>query len=87
MASNGGVRVREDETFESALRRFKKYCERSGIMTDMKRHRYHRKPSVQKNEKRRKAERKRQRDLEKEQRAYSSKRRSARRIKYNSWWE
>ena len=30
------VLVREDEPFEKALKRFKKTCEKAGIMTEMK---------------------------------------------------
>jgi len=29
-----GIRVKEGESFESALRRFKKKCEKAGIMAD-----------------------------------------------------
>lgn len=40
-----GVRVREDESFEKALRRFNKTCERSGILADIKKHQHFEKPS------------------------------------------
>ncbi|TET95950.1 MAG: 30S ribosomal protein S21, partial [Candidatus Zixiibacteriota bacterium] len=35
-----GVRVREDESFERALRRFNKFCEKTGILTDIKKHQH-----------------------------------------------
>ena len=40
-----GVRVRDDETFEKALRRFTKSCEKSGLMADIKKHQHFEKPS------------------------------------------
>ncbi len=40
-----GVRVRENETFESALRRFKRVCEKAGILSDVKKHQRYEKPS------------------------------------------
>ena len=40
-----GVRVRDDESFEKALRRFNKFCEKTGILTDIKKHQHFEKPS------------------------------------------
>ena len=40
-----GVLVREREPFEKALKRFKKACEKAGVMSDMKRHQHFEKPS------------------------------------------
>jgi small subunit ribosomal protein S21 len=40
-----GVRVRDDETFERALKRFNKSCEKAGILSDIKKHQYFEKPS------------------------------------------
>jgi small subunit ribosomal protein S21 len=40
-----GVRVRDDESFEKALRRFNKFCEKSGILSDYKKHQHFEKPS------------------------------------------
>jgi len=39
------VIIPEDESFERALRRFKKKCERAGILSDLRRHRHYEKPS------------------------------------------
>jgi small subunit ribosomal protein S21 len=39
------VVIREDESFERALRRFKKKCERAGILSDLRKHRHYEKPS------------------------------------------
>jgi len=40
-----GVRVRDDESFEKALRRFNKFCEKAGILSDYKKHQHFEKPS------------------------------------------
>ena len=40
-----GIRVKEGESFESALRRFKKKCEKAGILSDLRKHRHFEKPS------------------------------------------
>jgi small subunit ribosomal protein S21 len=40
-----GVIVREKEPFEKALKRFKKACEKAGIMSDMKKNQHYEKPS------------------------------------------
>ncbi len=40
-----GVYVKDDESFEKALRRFNKFCEKTGILTDIKKNQYFEKPS------------------------------------------
>lgn len=40
-----GVIIHDDENFERALRRFKKKCERAGILSDLRKHRHYEKPS------------------------------------------
>ena len=45
------VKVKEDETFEFALRRFKRKCEKSGILTEIKKRQHYEKPSVKKKRK------------------------------------
>jgi small subunit ribosomal protein S21 len=39
------VIIRRDETFEKALRRFNKSCEKAGILADIKKHQHFEKPS------------------------------------------
>lgn len=39
------VKVRDNESFERALKRFTKACEKSGLMAEIKRHQYYEKPS------------------------------------------
>jgi len=45
------VIVREGESFESALKRFKKQCEKTGILSEIKKREYYEKPSVKKKKK------------------------------------
>ncbi len=45
------VRVREDESLESALRRFKRKCEKSGILSELKKRQHYEKPSARKKRK------------------------------------
>lgn len=45
------VKVRENESFENALRKFKKKCEREGILSDVKKREHYDKPSVKKKKK------------------------------------
>lgn len=54
-----GIMVKEDEPFEKAMRRFKKVCEKSGIVSDMKKHQRFEKPSERKKRKINAAKRKR----------------------------
>ena len=41
-----GIRVREGEPFEKALRRFTKTCEKVGIMSEIRKHEHFEKPSA-----------------------------------------
>jgi small subunit ribosomal protein S21 len=45
------VKVKEDETFENALRRFKRKCEKSGIMSELKKRQHFEKPSAKRKRK------------------------------------
>lgn len=45
------VTVREGESFEIALRRFRKVVERAGVLRETKRHMQYEKPSVKKKKK------------------------------------
>ena len=49
------VRVKEDEPFERALRRFKKKCNKEGIMQKLRETKHYEKPSVRKRRKVQKA--------------------------------
>jgi len=45
------VKVRESEPFENALRKFKKQCEREGILSEVRKREHYDKPSVKKKKK------------------------------------
>ena len=50
-ASVSEVIIHDDENFERALRRFKKKCEKAGILSDLRKHRHYEKPSERKKRK------------------------------------
>ena len=52
------IKVREDESLENALKRFKRKCEKSGILTEIKKRQHYEKPSVKKKRKARAARKK-----------------------------
>ena len=45
------VRVHENDSFENALKRFKKKCEKEGILSEVKKREHYEKPSVKKKKK------------------------------------
>ena len=45
------VRVRENETLDSALRRFKRQCAKSGVMSEIRKREHYEKPSVKRKKK------------------------------------
>jgi small subunit ribosomal protein S21 len=45
------VRVKNSESFESALRRFKKECEKEGIISEVRKRAHYEKPSARKKRK------------------------------------
>ncbi|MDV3238259.1 MAG: 30S ribosomal protein S21 [Gammaproteobacteria bacterium] len=46
------VRVRENEPFEVALRRFKRSCEKAGILSEVRRREFYEKPTQERKRKR-----------------------------------
>jgi len=56
------VVIRDNENFERAFKRFKKACEKSGLMSDIKKHQHFEKPSERRKRKLN-AARRRQRKL------------------------
>ncbi|MBD3368357.1 MAG: 30S ribosomal protein S21 [Candidatus Eisenbacteria bacterium] len=53
-----GVRVKDGESFERALRRFKKRCEKAGVLSDLRKHQHFEKPSEKRKRKKSAAKRK-----------------------------
>jgi small subunit ribosomal protein S21 len=47
----GNIKVRGGESIEEAIRRFKRECERNGIMQEIKKREFYKPPSVLKKEK------------------------------------
>ena len=45
------IKVKENESFEVAMKRFKKQVEKAGILTELRRREYFDKPSVRKKKK------------------------------------
>lgn len=45
------VKVKENEPFEIAMKRFKKQVEKAGILTELRRREYYDKPSIRKKKK------------------------------------
>ena len=41
-----GVRVKENEPFDIALRRFRRSCEKAGVLTEVRRREYFEKPTT-----------------------------------------
>ena len=46
-----GVRVRENEHFDAALRRFKRACEKAGVLTELRRREFYEKPTQERKRK------------------------------------
>ena len=63
------VQVREEESFENALRRFKRKCEKEGILTELRKRQHFEKPSVKRKRKAVQARKKMLRRLAEERRA------------------
>lgn len=64
-----GIVVRDNESFEKALRRFKRKCEKAGVLSEVKRRRYYEKPSERRQREIAQARKKRLRKLAKQRRA------------------
>ena len=52
------IKVRDNESFERALKRFTKACEKSGLMAEIKKHQHYEKPSERRKRKENAARRK-----------------------------
>ena len=45
------IRVKDNESLDSALRRWKKYCARSGVLAEVRKREHYEKPSVRRKKK------------------------------------
>jgi small subunit ribosomal protein S21 len=64
------IKVRDDESLENALKRFKRKCEKSGILTEIKKRQHYEKPSVRRKRKALAARKKLLKRLAQERRLY-----------------
>ncbi|MCF7793702.1 MAG: 30S ribosomal protein S21 [Candidatus Cloacimonetes bacterium] len=62
------VVAREGESFQVTLRKFKKSCEKAGLLSDIKKNNYYEKPSVKRRRKEKEARRKALKLLRKQRR-------------------
>jgi small subunit ribosomal protein S21 len=46
-----GIRIKEHESFENALRRFKKQVEKTGILSEVRKREHYEKPSIKRKKK------------------------------------
>jgi small subunit ribosomal protein S21 len=46
-----GIKIRENESFENALKRFKKQCEKTGILSEIRKREHFEKPSIKRKKK------------------------------------
>ncbi len=46
-----GVRIRENEPFDLALKKFKKQCEKAGILSEVRKREHYEKPSIKRKKK------------------------------------
>jgi small subunit ribosomal protein S21 len=64
------IKIREGESIEEAIRRFKRECEKNGIMQEIKKREFYKPPSIIKKEKLAEIKRKIRRKMLKENRWY-----------------
>ncbi|MGH7395549.1 MAG: 30S ribosomal protein S21 [Candidatus Methylomirabilales bacterium] len=46
-----GVKVKDNEPFDNAMKRFKKQCEKAGILSEIRKREHYEKPSVKRKKK------------------------------------
>jgi len=66
-----GIKVKENESFESAMRRFKKQCEKSGILSEIRKREHYEKPSLRRKRKQIAARKRMMKKMRKQQRQQS----------------
>ena len=60
------VRVRDNEPFEVAVRRFKRTCEKAGVLTDVRKKEFFEKPSMERKRKRAAAVKRQEKKVQRE---------------------
>jgi small subunit ribosomal protein S21 len=64
------VRVKENEPFEVALRRFKRSCEKAGVLAEVRRREFYEKPTWEKKRKAAAAVKRSQKQVQRESRRW-----------------
>ncbi len=64
------VRVKENEPFEVALRRFKRACEKAGVLAEVRRREFYEKPTAERKRKKAAAVKRHQKKLQRESRRW-----------------
>ncbi len=55
------IKIKDNESLDNALRRFKKECSKSGVMSEIKKRKHYEKPSVKRKKKSEAARKKKKR--------------------------
>lgn len=64
------VIVRENESLDTALKRFKRECQKAGIIADIKRHEFYEKPSERRKRKQQAARKRENQRIKRENRIF-----------------
>lgn len=64
------VRVKENEPFEVAMRRFKRSCEKAGVLAEVRRREFYEKPTSERKRKKAAAVKRHQKKLQREARRW-----------------
>lgn len=64
------VRVKENEPFEVAMRRFKRSCEKAGVLAEVRRREFYEKPTWERKRKKAAAVKRHQKKLQRESRRW-----------------
>ncbi|NCA71481.1 MAG: 30S ribosomal protein S21 [Sphingobacteriia bacterium] len=64
------VRVKENEPFEVAMRRFKRSCEKAGVLAEVRRREFYEKPTAERKRKKAAAVKRHQKKLQRESRRW-----------------
>jgi len=65
-----GVRIKGSEHFDAALRRFKRACEKAGVLTELRRREYYEKPTQERKRKKAAAVKRHLKKLQREARRF-----------------
>ena len=64
------VRVKENEPFEVAMRRFKRSCEKAGVLAEVRRREFYEKPTAERKRKKAAAVKRHHKKLQRENRGW-----------------